>query len=224
MLIQIENHRIVLTRKRIKNINLRLSAEGALRVSAPLNCPLPVIENFLNSKREWIGTRLGHSSPEKAALHYVNGEMHWFQGKKYRLLVQETNLTPGVRLEHDCLHCLVSPNASFEEKKKLVFGWYRTEMLEIVPALLTQWEETIGVKSRDWVIKDMKTRWGSCHLIKKRICLNLKLMQKPLDSLEYVLVHELVHLLEASHNHRFHALMSQFMPDWKQRKKGLMRV
>ena len=97
----------------------------------------------------------------------------------------------------------------------------RQEMRALLPTLIQKWEVIIGVRVNEWHIRAMKTRWGTCHPLKKRICLNLHLMQKPLICLEYVIVHELVHLLEASHNQRFYALMTQFMPEWKEYKRLL---
>ena len=161
-----------LSRKRIKNINLRIDRQGTVKVSAPLQCPLNTIQQFLLNKQAWI---LAHQN----------------------------------RLRQ---HPLPTKQVTHEQKQRLQ---------NVLPPLIQKWQAIVGVQANQWNVRAMTSRWGSCHPTKKRICLNAHLIHYPLVCLEYVLVHELVHLLEASHNQRFHALMSQFMPEWKAYKKLL---
>lgn len=171
-------------KKQIKNINLRIDHRGTVTVSAPWTCSKPLLLNYLKSKENWIKKHLK--------------TVHLHAETLLRTLDSESN----------------------QENRRLQ-SWHRAEMKALLPQLISKWEPIIGVRVNEWGIKIMKTRWGSCNTRKKRIWLNLILMQKPLICLEYVLVHEMVHLLEASHNQRFYALMSQFMPDWKQHKDTL---
>lgn len=166
---------IQLSRKPIKNINLRIDMQGNVKVSAPYRCSLSSINKFLEAKREWI--------------------IHHRQKILSRGFVDLSALE--VKDEH------------------------RKQLETFLIPMIQKWEPIIGVHADQWGIKKMKTRWGSCNTVKKRIWINLYLIHKPLLCLEYVVVHELVHLLEASHNKRFYQLMTRFMPDWKIYKKLL---
>jgi predicted metal-dependent hydrolase len=115
----------------------------------------------------------------------------------------------------------VKENATTEEKAMLMKEWYRKELKKIVPPLIEKWEPIIGVKSNSWGIKVMKTKWGTCNVDEKRIWLNLELSKKPLNCIEYIIVHELVHLLERSHNDKFVFYMDKFMPKWRQYRDEL---
>jgi len=167
-MIQIGAFDAQITRKRIKNINLRIDRQGNVKVSAPMKCPLAEIQLFLQKKQDWI---------------------RYHQNRLHKTAVETVS------------------TVSLEQRQQLE---------ALLPGLIAKWEVQIGVKVNQWCVKAMKTRWGSCHPITKKICLNLYLIKHPMVCIEYVVVHELVHLLEASHNQRFYALMSQFMPEWKQ--------
>jgi len=155
----------------------------------------------------------------------VTGESHYCQGRRYRLNV----------IEHDGLPSVVFPNATTMElrvrrgsdrdaREAVLARWYRRRLRELLPPLLGKWEPHVGVKVADVRIKKMKTRWGSCSREAGRIWLNLELAKKPLSCLEYILVHEMVHLLERHHNQRFHDLMEQLMPQWRLRREELNRA
>jgi predicted metal-dependent hydrolase len=215
-LVQMHGIDIHLSRKRIKHINLRIDAEGKVKVSAPMRCALTTIARFLQEKKDWI---IQHRArlllrPQVSQAQFFSGEPHLFLGQMYTLIIHEHAPQQRVALEGTHLCCYLKASANHDKKRLLLQAWHRAQMKALIPDLLTKWEAIIGVKVNQWGIKIMKTRWGSCNTTKKRIWLNLSLTHQPLGCLEYVLVHELVHLLEASHNHRFYALMSQFMPDW----------
>ena len=148
-------------------------------------------------------------------------KQHSFMGKNYPLLFLKTSKQKQVILKDDLIHCFSKSDLSLAQRQKLLETWYRQQMKEQLPTLIAKWEAIIGVSVASWSIKVMKTRWGSCNPIRKHICLNLTLIKKPLVCLEYVIVHELVHLLEASHNKRFHAFMDKFLPQWRDIKKML---
>lgn len=223
MLIEMNGYAVTLQRKPIKNINLRIQRTGEVRLTAPLKMPLHVITNFLHSKQMWIEThRHRLTQLKKPTLQqFITGEHILFQGKTYELQLRETTHEPRIEIANHQLHLFIKPNASDTEKHRFLKQWYHDQMQAYLPSLFDKWESIIGVNATQIRIKHMKSRWGSCHPIKKHITLNLRLIEKPLICLEYVIVHELVHLLEASHNQRFHALMTHYLPDWKLIKKTL---
>ncbi|RUR13393.1 M48 family metallopeptidase [Legionella septentrionalis] len=206
---------IELERKRVKNINLRINARGQIKVSAPIFCTDESILNFLQNKQEWIRKHyLRFSKQTEKNLEFKTGESHLYLGNNYELLIQPACKKNYVKLQGSYLYCFIKNDTI--NKKALVLHWYREQLKTLLPDLIQKWETLIGVKVTSWGIKAMKTRWGTCNPHSKRIWLNLFLIKKPLICIEYVVVHELIHLLEASHNKRFYALMDKFFPEWQQ--------
>ncbi|MDP3560477.1 MAG: SprT family zinc-dependent metalloprotease [Legionellaceae bacterium] len=226
MLIEMDGLTAKLSRKRIKNINVRIQRSGDVHVSAPMKLPLDFVYRFLQDKREWIDGHRQKIQAQTPALPKTlqTGDMLFFLGQAYIVMLHETAKQNRIEHDHSMLHFFVKMDTSVAKKQVLLNRWYHVQMQERLPELFAKWEAIIGVQARTHTIKLMKTRWGSCQPIKKHICLNLRLIQKPLICLEYVIVHELVHLLEASHNKRFYALMSQFMPEWKSVKMRLESI
>ncbi|MBA2711654.1 MAG: M48 family metallopeptidase [Tatlockia sp.] len=208
---------IEIVRKPVKNLTLRIySPDGRVTVSAPLKLRMELIETQIIAKLEWIHKQRTRLKTDAVPLsNFESGEMYSFMGKSYPLLIHQAKRRVKVCLEDETLHCFLQPNLTLREKEAVLEGWYREKMKEQLPALIAKWEPIIGVSVSNWGIRVMKTRWGSCNPLKKRIWLNLNLIKKPLACLEYVLVHELVHILEASHNKRFYALMDKFLPQWR---------
>ena len=216
--LEIDGIVVEILRKPIKNMHLRIyPPDGQVRVSAPLRLHLDLIRKQLEARRDWIHaqrTRLRNQITQQATM-IETGERLYFLGQAYSLHIHETTKVMKVALEGEFIHCYVKAKASQIEKEKLIHDWYRQQMKVLIPTLLQKWETIIGVQVSGWGIKQMKTRWGSCNTRVGRIWLNLNLIKKPLVCLEYVLVHELVHLLEIHHNKRFYAFMDQFLPQWK---------
>lgn len=213
---------IYLTRKRIRNINLRIDRLGQIKISIPLRCPLETVQQFLHTKKNWITThqkRIQQLPPKP--LTFETGEQHIFLGQAYHLKIHESAKNNRIELEGKHLCCYLKKPVSPENTRYLLSTWQRQQLQSLLPDLSHKWQTIIGVQAKEWRIRIMKTRWGSCNTHKKRICLNLHLIQYPLICLEYVIVHELVHLLEASHNQRFYAWMDQFMPEWRKYKNLL---
>lgn len=223
MKIKISDYAVTLQRKPVKNINLRIKRSGEVQVSAPIRTPLEVIYRFLHNKRTWIETHRERFLQREQTTHrHLNSQsLIPFQGKQLEILVHHAEKHSQVELIGNQLQFFIKPNATESDKEQLLTQWYRLEMEKILPNLLSKWQTIMGVSINKVTIKSMKSRWGSCHPFQKNITLNLKLIEKPLICLEYVIVHELVHLFEASHNKRFYALMSQYLPEWKQIKKQL---
>lgn len=232
--IVINNELIVnLVRKKIKNINLSISRDGAVKVSAPLRVPVSSIEKFVLSKKAWINKHLDkfQNKPLSAEREYIDGEVHYYLGRAYALRINSTDnidslsrVVPGsisTAINGSSQYLDIYKSTSNISTKYVLNTWYRAQLANIADELLSKWQEVIGVSICGYNIKQMKSRWGSCHPIKRHITLNFELIKVPLECLEYVVVHELVHILEASHNHRFKAFMDQFLPDWRTIKKQL---
>jgi predicted metal-dependent hydrolase len=156
---------------------------------------------------------------------FVSGESHYFQGSHYLLNVIYQPGTPQVILRNKkYIDLIVRPGSTTAQREQVLENWYRQQLKEMIPPLIAKWEEIIGVKVNEWGVKQMKTKWGTCNIRAKRIWLNLALIKKPEHCLEYVVVHELVHLLERLHNDKFTGYMSKFMPQWRLYKEELNRL
>jgi len=226
--IQIEDLQIEVVRKNIKSLRLTVYApDGRVRVAAPLRTPVAAIEQFLTARRPWIRKHQAKFAAleRPAALAYASGETHYYQGQAYQLRVHEGASRPRVALgEEHTLELYIAEGSTSAQRQKVLTAWYRTQLKAQLPALVAKWEPVVGVHAQEWAIKQMKTRWGTCNIRAKRIWLNLELIKRPLRCLEYVVVHELVHLHERYHNARFWGFMDQFMPEWRQHKAELNRI
>ena len=209
---------IQVTRKAIKHMYVRIkSPDGQVCVSIPQRANLAYIQQQLEVKMDWIRARrmLQILKAKQMAPSLESGEIISFLGRNHTLTIQPGNQFNPVRIEDDIMHVSVPEQATENDKLRLINRWYRQQFQDILPALIAKWEPVVGVQASAFTVRIMKTRWGSCNTRTSRICLNLNLIKKPLVCLEYVLVHELVHLHEARHNRRFYNLMNQFMPDWQ---------
>ncbi|MFI4917969.1 MAG: M48 family metallopeptidase [Legionellales bacterium] len=227
MILNIDDIAIEVLHKPIKNINLRIyPPDGLIKVSVPLRYSEQLIRQHLIDKMPWICAQRErirrNAQPQNQILQ--SGSAVNFMGHNYILIINEQNGPSHIEINQQIIHCFIQPNASQAQLITLFERWYRREMEALIPDLITHWAAIIGVQVNEWGIKKMKTRWGSCNVRAARIWLNLSLIKKPLSCLEYVLVHELVHLLEASHNARFYALMTQFMPQWREYQSILTAV
>lgn len=215
---------IEVEQKAIKNIHLSVyPPDGVVRIAAPEHLDLETIRVFALSKLSWIKKEQANfknqrrESPRK----FITREDHYFLGERYLLKVIEHNAKPKVVLKIKEIELYVRPNTSIQKRHEIMNEWYRTELKKRVPALIEKWEKRISVSCSEFGIKRMKTKWGTCNTEAKRIWLNLELARKPLICLEYIIVHELTHLLERSHNQRFVSLMDEFMPLWRSHRQTL---
>ncbi len=212
-------------KKPIKNINLSVyPPDGRVRISAPWQVDDATIRAFAIAKLEWIRQKQAKilARPRQAAKQYISGESHYYKGDRYLLNVIDSNLASKVVIrDRTRLDLYVKKGSDQEQRTKVLTKWYRQQLKAELPDLIAHWQEIIGVQINDWGVKKMKTRWGTCNIRAKRIWLNLELIKKPPHCLEYVVVHELVHLLERGHGDRFKAYMTQFMPNWRAYKAEL---
>ena len=211
-------------RKDIKNIHLRVyPPTGRVRISAPSRVSLDTIRAFTISKLGWIKQvqkKLRHQASE-APLKYVDGETHHVWGNRYLLNVVEEEAPPRVDINHSSLVLQVRPGTDHAKREAVVDRWYGNQLKEAIPALIEKWEAIIEVKVANLFVRRMKSRWGTCNPSAGSIRLNSKLAKKPRECLEYVVVHEMVHLLELKHNQRFKSYMDGFMPLWRRYKDEL---
>jgi predicted metal-dependent hydrolase len=211
-----------LNRKSIKNLHINvLPPDGKVRVSAPERMTKNAIRAAIVSKLPWIKKQQKDfaEQPRQSERQMVSGESHFLWGKRYRLVVKEQVGKSEIEPKgNHRMYLSVPPGTIKEKRTQVITEFYRAEIKDQVRSLMPAWEKKIGVKSRDWGIKKMKTKWGSCNIAEKRIWLNLELAKKPIECMEYILVHELVHLLERHHNERFKNYMDKFMPNWRERR------
>lgn len=225
--LKLGNITIDVVQKNIKNIHLSVyPPAGRVRISAPNRMNLATIRVFVISKLSWIKkqqTRLRNQERE-AQREFINRESHYFNGKRYLLKVTERDAAPKVVLKHSAIELYVRPETNAVKRKTIFNEWYRRKLKETVPSLIEKWKKKMNVQVKEFGIKKMKTKWGTCNRQAKRIWLNLELAKKPAECLEYIVVHEMVHLLERNHNDRFIALMTEFMPKWRFYKDELNRL
>lgn len=216
---------IEIRRKSIKNMNIRVyPSKREVRLSAPYYLRDSQIQNFAASKLPWIKKHLANfkAHPPKSELKYHAGEMHFVWGKEVELKVLEWNAAPQVKLQEDgILNLYVRKGSNRQKRCAVLKEWYRAELKREIPKLIEKWEKPMGVSVKEFGVKQMKTRWGTCNIRARRIWLNLELAKKSPECLEYVVVHEMTHLLERLHNKRFHAFMDHFLPEWRKIKKQL---
>lgn len=214
-------------RKDIKNLHLGVyPPTGRVRIAAPLALSddairLAVVEKLAWIKRQRVSFK---SQPRQSEREMVSGESHYYLGRRYRLRVHEQAAPARVEIRGlRMLDLYVRPGATPQKRMEVLQGWYRARLKEQIPLLAAKWQKALGVRARHWSIKKMKTKWGSCSIEAGRIWLNLELAKKPLRCIEYIVVHELVHLIERQHGERFTALMDRHLPDWPQRRAELQR-
>jgi len=215
---------VEIVRKKIKHVYLSVRPpDGTVRVSVPLHVDDEALRKVVISRLEWIKRQQARlvTQQMQPGYAYVSGEQHPFQGKDYLLQVTYHNAPPQVFLQGDRLEMHVRPGSDMQVRRGALMNWYRQQLRDSLPALTAKWETVIGVRAAEWRIRQMRTRWGSCNVQKRRIWVNLELAKMSTEYLEYILVHELLHLLERRHNRHFKALMDQFMPEWRQRRKEL---
>ena len=219
---------VEVVRKDIKNLHVGVHPPaGRVRVAAPLRLDDEAIRLAVVSHLGWIRRKQKEFEGQDRQSHreMVTGESHYFQGRRYRLNVKECSGTRGVRLVgQTTLELRVPPGCNRDQRDAVLQRWYRRQLRALLPPLLAKWEPRTGRTVAEVRIKRMKTRWGSCNAAAGRIWLNLELIKKPVACLEYVLVHEMVHLLERHHTERFQECMERLMPTWRLHRDALNRA
>ena len=213
--------------KDIKNIHLGVHPpDGRVRVSAPKHMSLDTLRVFVISKLAWIRQQQRdlRAQPRETPREYLNRESHYVWGRRYLLEVIEVDAPPTVELKGRKMVLRVRPGTNDVKRGELVARWYRNQIKAALSGLFAKWAPVMGVSVERCFIQQMKTKWGSCNPTKRHIRLNTELAKKPRECLEYIVVHEMTHLLEPTHNAHFIALMDRFMPSWRHLRDELNRL
>jgi len=217
--IKVSDLLIDVDRKQIKNLHLSVNPpNGRVHIATPLNIDDDAVRLFAISRLGWIRKQQHkfEAQARQSERKFVSGESHYFMGKRYLLNVIYRKRNPEVIIRNKTyIDLFVRENSSQLQRQRVLTEWYRKQLKAMSPDLINKWQEIIGVELNDWRVKQMKTKWGTCNIEGKRIWVNLELAKKPEHCLEYIVVHEMVHLLERKHNDRFVSLMDQFIPLWR---------
>jgi len=215
-------------KKDIKNIHLAVyPPTGRVRLSSPTSMKNESLRLFIISKLGWIKKHIRNMNSQirEPEREYIQGESHWVQGQRYLLNIIEEEAPPKVIIRNKkYMDLYVRPGSDKAKREEVMKEWYRNRLKEQIPALIEKWEAKLDVSVLKWGVKQMKTKWGSCNVEDRRIWLNLELGKKPKHCLDYVVLHEMIHLKERHHTDRFKALLDHYMPSWKKRREELNEV
>ena len=216
--IRIGDVAIALTRKDIKHVHLSVHPpRGRVSLVAPTATRLEVARAYAISKLGWIRDQQAklRGQARESPRRFVTRESHYLWGRRYLLLVIEEDTKPFVRLDHRRITLGVRPRSSHARRAEVMHEWHKALLHKAVPSLIDKWQARIGVRVDGYFLQRMKTKWGSCNHRAGTIRLNTELVKKPKDLLEYVVVHEMVHLVEPTHSKRFATLMTEHFPAWR---------
>jgi len=217
--------RVSVVRKRIKNLHLGVyPPDGRVRVAVPLTISDEAVRIAVLGKLRWIRRQQAAFAGQarQSRREMIAGESHYYLGRRYRLAVSTTQGKSEVTIRsRNTLELRAAPGMTPEQRARVLAHWYRERLRALATPLLEKWQRILGVTVEEWGIKKMKTKWGSCNASARRIWLNLELVKKPPECLEYLIVHELIHLLVRHHDVRFHALMDKHLPKWQASRKTL---
>ncbi|MBV7482601.1 M48 family metallopeptidase [Bordetella sp. BOR01] len=213
--------------KDIRNVHLTvLPPKGRVRISAPRHMALDTVRVFALSKLGWIKAQRENMAAQEreAPREYLERESHYVWGRRYLLKLVEVDAAPSVELRHRALVLATRSSADAAARDTVLARWYREQVRLRAATLVAEWSRTLGLDTPRIHVQHMKTKWGSCSPARRSIRLNTELAKKPPGCLEYIVVHELVHLLEPTHNERFRALMRTFLPEWEERRRELNQL
>lgn len=222
--IQLGEISIAVTRKDIKNVHLTVHPpDGRVTLVAPYNTRLEVARAYAISKLVWIREqqrKLGCQARETPR-QFVERESHYVWGRRYLMTVDYRDVKPTVVLSNKRIMLIVRPGSSIEKRSEVLHEWHKSLLHEVVPSLVQKWEQKLKVSVSGYFLQRMKTKWGSCNHSVGNIRLNTELVKKPKDLLEYVIVHEMAHLIEPTHSDRFIAILEEHYPGWREARAEL---
>jgi predicted metal-dependent hydrolase len=222
--IELDDISIQVTRKAIKHVHLSVHPPlGRVTLVAPTQTRFEVARAYAISRLGWIREQQSklRDQAREAPRKFVERETHYLWGRRYLLSIRYENVKPFVVLDHRRITLTVRPGASFENKAEVIHGWHKSLLHDVVPALIRKWEPKLGVKVGGYFLQRMKTKWGSCNHRAGNIRLNTELVKKPKDLAEYVVVHEMAHLVEPTHSERFVSILDQNYPGWREARAEL---
>lgn len=222
--IQLGELTIEVTRKAIKNVHLSVHPPaGHVTLVAPTSTRLEVARAYAISKLGWIRDQQAklQAQARETLRQYVERESHDLWGRRYLLSVVEQDAKPGVKLDHRRITLMVRPGSPPEKRKEVMNDWHRALLHQAIPLLIEKWQPILGVRVEAYFLQRMKTKWGGCNHRAGTIRLNTELVKKPKDLLEYVVVHEMLHLIEPNHSSRFIDLLDKHYPSWREARVEL---
>jgi predicted metal-dependent hydrolase len=222
--IQLGDIVIAVSRKAVKNVHLSVHPPaGRVTLVAPAATRLDVARAYAISRLGWIRDQQAklQSQARETPRQFIERESHYLWGRRYLLSVIENDAKPVVMLDHRRITLAVRPGSTLAMREAVMQEWRRSLLHSVVPALIQKWEPKLGVKVTRYFLQRMKTKWGACNHSAGNIRLNTELVKKPKDLLEYVVVHEMVHLVEPTHSERFVALLEQHYPTWREARAEL---
>ncbi len=222
--IQLGEIDIQVTRKAIKNVHLSVHPpDGRVTLAAPSNTRLEVARAYAISKLAWIREQQEklRNQARETTREYVERESHYLWGRRYLLSVEYCDSKPSVALDHKRITLSVRPGSSREKRAQVIQKWHRSLLHDVIPPIIKKSEGKLGVTVQAYFLQRMRTQWGSCNHKAGNIRLNTELVKKPKDLLEYVVVHEMAHLIEPTHNDRFVTLLDENYPSWREARSEL---
>ncbi len=222
-LIKIGDVDIEVTFKDIKNIHLSVRPpSGEVTISAPAHIQIDKLRIYAATKLAWIKKEQKKivGQLREPEMEYVSQESHYFLGKRYLLKVTEAKQRK-IRLHHSKIELFVIPHATVTDKKNILYRWYRRELRKQLSRFIEEYSKRMNLPCPEFGIREMKTKWGSCAANSQHLWFNIELAKKPLECVEYIVVHEMVHLIERHHNKNFIVLMNRYLPGWQVQKKVL---
>ncbi len=213
--------------KDIKNVHLSVyPPNGRVRIAAPLRMNLDTIRIYAISKLGWIKKQQAkfRTQEREAPRDYVTKEGHYLFGNRYLLKVIERDSPPEVKVRHKTIELYIRPATDLTKRQTIMDDWYRARLKEAVEPIIRKWEKSMNLSVNEFAVKKMRTKWGTCNREAKRIWLNLELAKKPVHCIEYIIVHEMAHLIERTHNDKFIAVMNHYLPEWRHLKNELNQL
>ncbi|WP_445367018.1 M48 family metallopeptidase [Methylomonas sp. BW4-1] len=215
---------IAVTRKAIKNVHLSVHPpEGRVTLAAPLDTRLEVARAYAISKLGWIRDQQAklRNQAREMPRQFVERESHYLWGRRHLLTVVERNGKPFVKVDHRCITLYLPADSALENRAELIHEWHKVLLHQAIPPLIAKWQVKLGVEVAHYFLRRMKTKWGSCNPRARNIRLNTELVKKPKHLLDYVVLHEMVHLFEPAHNERFLTILSGYYPNWQEARAEL---
>lgn len=222
--LQLGDISIQLTRKAVKHVHLSVHPpEGRVSLVAPTSTRAEVARAYAISKLAWIRTQRAKFSEQarESPRRFITRETHYLWGRRHLLTVEHEDAKPRVRLDHRRITLVVRPGSIEATRTRVMHEWHKSLLHQIVPRLIAKWESRLGLRVAGYFLQRMKTKWGGCNHRARHIRLNTELVKKPKDLLEYVIVHEMLHLIEPRHSERYFTLMTKYYPTWQEARAEL---
>lgn len=215
---------IEVTRKAVRNVHLSVHPpDGRVTLVAPRDTRLEVARAYAIAKLGWVRDQQAKlkAQARETPRQFVERESHYLWGRRYLLSVEEREARPGVKLDHKRIVLTVRPGADRAKRAEVVHAWHRKLLHEAIPPLIEKWESRLGVEVTGYYLQRMKTKWGSCNPKAGNIRLNTELVKKPKDLLDYIILHEMAHLIEPTHSERFIVILDEHYPGWREARDEL---